>query len=184
MSKTITKTYDCCLDLCVNLKRSFFGVLEFKQMCYNVSGKTGLFICDWRHGEYLGHKIVTVIVCSVRCVQFFVQLINSGINERLFIECNWEQLCSNYSHNYSNFNFETDSDDSDDLSDHEQQVDGLFQEQLRQSFCFTELRLYNFKYGRLYFNCRKTFKMSLNQNYTLFLRFLLICSSYCNTTFC
>ena len=83
------KTYDCYLDLCVNLKRSLFGVLEFKHMCYNVSGKKkGLFICDWHHGAYLGHKIVTVIVCCVRYVQFFVQLINSGINEQLFIECN------------------------------------------------------------------------------------------------
>ena len=33
------KTYDCYLDLCVNLKRSLFGVLKFKHMYYNVSGK-------------------------------------------------------------------------------------------------------------------------------------------------
>ena len=35
--------------------------VDFKQKCYEVSGKRDLFICDWHTSEYLGHKIITLL---------------------------------------------------------------------------------------------------------------------------
>ena len=47
------------------------------------------------------------------CIKFFTHLINfAGINERIFIEFNQEQLRENYSNTYSGFYFETYSEDS------------------------------------------------------------------------
>ena len=40
-----------------------------------------------------------------------------------------------------------------------EEVDGLYYNQLRQSFCFTELKAYKFSCTRLCMNCRKIFKI-------------------------
>lgn len=52
----------------------------------------------------------------MRCVAFYVTLINSGVNVQLLIECNQEQLCGNYTHAHDFFL--EDGSDSDDLSDY------------------------------------------------------------------
>lgn len=130
-------------------------------------GKKGqLFICNLRENEYLGRNIVTAIVCCVRCVAFYVTLINSGVNVQLLIECNQEQLCGNYTHAHDFFL--EDGSDSDDLSDYDQHR--LFKQQLCQSFCFTELRMYNFKYHRLCYMLGNLLKLSLNESYIKFPR--------------
>ena len=96
-----------------------------------------------------------------------------GINERIFIECNRKQLRGNYSNTYSDFYFETDSEDSD-LSDYDYEVNRLFQNQFHQSFCFTELRLYNFILSIIVYvlTVGKLLKWFLNQNYIFFKLFV------------
>ena len=103
-------------------------------------------------------KIVAIVVCCLSCVKFLVNLFGvAGMKERIFIECHREHLRSNYSNSYNEFYF-SDNDDTD-FSDNDQENEKLISNQFRHSFCFTELRLYNFKYTRLCCNCRKTFEM-------------------------
>ena len=102
----------------------------------------------------------------MRCVTLYVTLINSGVNVQLFVECNREQFRGNYTHAYDFFL--EDGSDSDDLSDYDQH--GLFKQQLCQSFCFTELRMYNFKYDHLCYMLGKLLKSSLNENFIKFPR--------------
>ena len=92
-------------------------------------------------------------------MKFLVNLFGvAGMKERIFIECNCEHLCSYYSNSYNEFYFNSDGEDTD-FSDNDQQNEELVTNQFRHSFCFTELRLYYFKYTRLCCNCRKTFKV-------------------------
>ena len=91
-------------------------------------------------------------------MKFLVNLFGvAGMKERIFIECHREHLRSNYSNSYNEFYF-SDNDDTD-FFDNNQENEKLISNQFRHSFCFTELRLYNFKYTRLCCNCRKTFEM-------------------------
>ena len=115
-------------------------------------------ISEARDSEYLGKKIVTIVVCCLSCVKFLVNLFDvTGMKEKIFIECHRKHLRSNSSNSYNEFYF-SDSDDTD-FSDNDQENEELITNQFRHSFCFTELRLYNFQYTRLCCNCRKTFKM-------------------------
>ena len=96
-------------------------------------------------------------------MKFLVNLFDvAGMKGRIFIECYPEHLRSNYSNSYNEFYF-SDSDDTD-FSDNDQENEELITNQFRNSFCFTELRLYSFQYNRLCCNCRKTFKMVFEPN--------------------
>ena len=111
-----------------------------------------------RDSEHLGKKVVTIVVYCLSCVKFLVNLFGvAGMKERIFIVCYRKHLHSNYSNIYNEFYF-SDSDDTD-FSDNDQENEELITNQFRYSFCFRELRLYNFKYTCLCCNCRKTFKM-------------------------
>ena len=90
-------------------------------------------------------------------MKFLVNLFGvAGMKERTFIECHNEHLPSNDSNTYNELYF---SDSDIDFSDNDQESKELITNQFWHSFCFTELRLYNFKYTRLCCNCRKTLKM-------------------------
>ena len=128
-------------------------------MCYYVCEKwKDVFICEVGDSVHFGKKKFTIIVCCLSYVKFLVNLFDvAGMKERIFIECHREHLRSNYSNSYNEFYF-PDSDDTD-FSDNDHENEDLITNQLRHSFCFTELRLYNLKYTRLCCNCRKIFKM-------------------------
>ena len=89
---------------------------------------------------HLGFKILTTVACCLSCVNSFVQLLDAGMKEKVFIQCNREQLRSNYSNSYNNFYFYSDSKDSH-LSCFDEEIEELVKNQFGQSFCFTELRL-------------------------------------------
>ena len=101
-------------------------------------------------------KMVAIVVCCLSCVTFLVNLLDAaGIKEIIFIECHCKHF--HYSKSYNEFYF-SDSDDNG-FSENDQKNEEFIISQLQHSFCFTELRLYNFKYTRLSCNCRKTFEM-------------------------
>ena len=97
----------------------------------------------------VGFKILTTVVCCLSCVNSFVQLLDAGMKEKFFIQCNREELRSNCSDSYNNFYFYSDSEDNH-LSGFDEEIEELVKNQFRQSFCFTELRLYHFKYNCLF----------------------------------
>ena len=41
------------VEVTFNLKMCLIGHVDFKQKCYEVSGKREIFICDWCTSEYL-----------------------------------------------------------------------------------------------------------------------------------
>ena len=64
-------------------------------------------------GSILVEKLLQLLF-TVSCVKFLVNLFGvAGMKERIFIECNREHLRSNYSNSYNDFNFYSDSDDTD-----------------------------------------------------------------------
>ena len=73
---------------------------------------------------------------------------NGGIENRILIECNRTDLRDNY--------YVSDTD-SDSIAEFEE-VDGLYHNQLRQFFCFTELKAYKFSYTCRCMNCRRIFR--------------------------
>ena len=100
---------------------------------------------------------VEIRVCCFICVNYMACLINGrGIENRILIECGRTDLRDNYAIPFTN-DYLSDTDDSNSIAKFEE-VDGLYYNQLRQSFCFTELKAYKFSYTRLCMNCRKTFK--------------------------
>ena len=117
--KKTKKTCDCFLDLCIGID---------------------VFICETGDNVHLGFKILTTVACCLSCVNSFVQLLDAGMKEKVFIQCNREQLRSNYSNSYNNFYFYSDSKDSH-LSCFDEEIEELVKNQFQQSFCFTELRL-------------------------------------------
>ena len=81
---------------------------------------------------------------------------NGGIENRILIDCNRTDLRDNYAIPFTN-GYVSDTD-SDSIAKFEE-VDGLYYNQLHQSFCFTEFKAYKFLYTRLCMNCRKIFKI-------------------------
>ena len=69
---------------------------------------------------------------------------DGGIENRLLIECSRTDLSDNYVKVFTN-NYLTDTDSEDSITEFEE-VYGLYYSQLRQSFCFTELKAYKFSY--------------------------------------
>ena len=96
-------------------------------------------------------------VCCFNCVNYMVCRINNGgIENRILIDCNRTDLRDNYAIPFTD---DGGSDtDSDSIAEFEE-VDGLYYNQLRQTFCFTELKAYKFLYTRLCKNCEKIFKI-------------------------
>ena len=129
-------------------------------MCYDVGEKINdVFICEARGSEHLDKTIVTIVVCCLSCVKFLVNLFDvAGMKERTFTDCYREHLRSSYSNSYNDFYFHPDNHDAD-FSDNDQESEELITNQFWNLYCFTELRLYNFKYTRLCCNCRKTLKV-------------------------
>ena len=84
-------------------------------------------------------------------------LINDGgIDNRFLIECSRNNLRDNYAIAFTE-NYLTDTDSEDSITEFEE-VDGLYYNQLDQSFCFTELKAYKFLYTHSCVNCRKIFE--------------------------
>ena len=54
-------------------------------------------------------------------------------------------------------NYLTDTDSEDSITEFEEVMDGLYYNQLRQSFCFTELKAYKFSYTSLCIKLQKDF---------------------------
>ena len=77
---------------------------------------------------------------------------NGGIENRILIDCTRTDLRDNYAIPFTD-NYVSNTD-IDSIADFEE-VDGLYYNQLRESFCFTELKAYKFSYTRLCINCRK-----------------------------
>ena len=113
------------LDLCVSLNYSLFDYHNFRWMCYDVWEKRkDVLISEARDSEYLGKKIVTIVVCCLSCVKFLVNLFDvTGMKEKIFIECHRKHLHSNSSNSYNEFYF-SDSDDTD-FSDNDQENEEL-----------------------------------------------------------
>ena len=81
---------------------------------------------------------------------------NGGIENRILIECNRTDSRDSYAISFTyHYVGDTDSDSIAEFKD----VDGLYYNQLRQYFCFTELKAYKFSYTRFCVNCRKIFKI-------------------------
>ena len=86
-----------------------------------------------------------------------ISLINEGgVENRFLIESNRIDLRDNYAIPFT-ADYISDTDDDDSIAEFEE-VDGLYYNELRQSFRFTELKAYKFLYTRLCVNCRKIFK--------------------------
>ena len=81
---------------------------------------------------------------------------NGGIENQILIECSRTDLHDNYAIPFTD-NHLSDTD-SDSIAEFEE-VDGLYCNQLCQSFCFTELKACKFSYTCLCINCRKIFKI-------------------------
>ena len=91
-------------------------------------------------------------------------LINSGGTENwILIECNRTDLRDNYAIPFTD-DYISDTDYSESIVEFEE-ADGLYYNQLHQSFCFTELKAYTFSCKRLFLNCRKIFKMFILKKY-------------------
>ena len=86
-----------------------------------------------------------------------VCLINNGsIESRILFDCNKTDSHDNYAKAFID-DYVSDTD-SDSIAEFEE-VDGLYYNQLRHSFCFTELKAYKFLYPSHCMNCRKIFKI-------------------------
>ena len=102
-------------------------------------------------------KEIEIRVCCFNCVNYMVCFIDDeGIENRILIECNRTDLRDNYVIPFTD-NYISDTD-SDSIAEFEE-VDRLYLNQLRQSFCFAELKAYKFSYTRLCINFRKIFKI-------------------------
>ena len=109
--------------------------------------RKGILICEARDSEHLGKKIVTIVACSLSCVKFLVNLFGVAGMKEFLMTVIANILRSNYSNSYNKFYF-SDSDGTD-FSDNDQENKEIITNQFRHSFCFTELRLYSFKYSHL-----------------------------------
>ena len=100
---------------------------------------------------------IEIRVCCFNFVNYMVCLINNGgIESRILIECNRTDLRDSYA---IPFTYDYISDTESDSIAEFKEVDGFYYNQLRRSFCFTELKAYKFSYTRLCVNCRKIFKI-------------------------
>ena len=98
-----------------------------------------------------------------------VCLINDGgIENRILIDCDRTDLRDNYAIPFTD-DYVSDTDDSDSIAEFEE-VDGLYYNQLHQSFCFTELKAYKFSYTRFFMNCRKIFKIFILRKLHIIIR--------------
>ena len=98
---------------------------------------------------------IEIRVCCFNCVNYMVCLINNGgIENRILIECNRTDLPDNYAIPITG---DYVSDTGNDFIVEFEEFDGLYYNQLRQPFCFTELKAYKFSYTRLCINCKKIF---------------------------
>ena len=110
-----------------------------------------MVLCDWIEKEKLKSEFVVSIVLIMFCLTN-----NGGIENRILIDCNRTDLCDNYAIPFID-DYVSDTD-SNSIAEFEE-VDGFYYSQLRQSFCFTELKAYKFPNTRLCMNCRKIFKI-------------------------
>ena len=98
-----------------------------------------------------------------------VCLINDGgIENRILIDCDRTDLRDNYAIPFTD-DYVSDTDNSDSIAEFEE-VDGLYYNQLHQSFCFTELKAYKFSYTRFCMNCRKIFKIFILRKLHIIIR--------------
>ena len=107
-------------------------------------------------------------VCCFNCVNYMVCLINNGgIENRILIECNRTDLHDSYAIPFT-YDYISDTD-CDSIAEF-WEVDGLYYNQLGQSFCFTKLKAYKFSYTRLWVNCRKIFKIFIQKKLHVIIR--------------
>ena len=92
---------------------------------------------------------------------------NGGTENRILTDYRRTDLRHNYTIPFTD-DFVSDTD-SDSIAAFEE-VDGLYYNQLRQSFCFTELKAYKFSYTRLCMNCRKIFKIFILKKLHIIIR--------------
>ena len=118
------------------------------------------FILDLKLFDGIGlkkKKKIQIRVCYFNCFNYMVCLINNeGIENRILIDCNRTDLRDNYVIRFTD-DYVSDTD-SESIAEFEE-VDGLYFYQLRQSFCFTELKAYKISCTRLCINCRKILKI-------------------------
>ena len=161
MIRKIIKTCDCFLDVCFTISVENTNRYILGQKCVFHSGSKP-FLCDWIE------KKIEIRVCCFNCVNYMVCLINNGgIENRTLIECNRTDLRGNYAILFTD-DYISDTD-SDTIAEFEE-VDGLYYNQLRWSFCFTELKAYKFLYTRLCVNCRKIFKIFIMKKLHVIIR--------------
>ena len=152
MIRKVIKTCDCFFDICltISIENTNRYILGQKRVFHS-----GIkhFLCDWIEKQ----NKIEIKVCCFNGVNYMVRLINGGgIENRILIDCNRTDLRDNYAIPFTD-NYVCDTD-SDSIAEFEE-VDGLYYNQLHQSFCFTELKAYKFSYTRLCMNCRKIFKI-------------------------
>ena len=95
---------------------------------------------------------------------------NGGIENRILIDSNITDLCDNYATPFTD-DYVSDTD-CDSIAEFEG-VDGLYYNQLHQSFCFTELKGYKFSYMGLCMNCRKIFKIFILKKLHVITRWMI-----------
>ena len=161
MIRKIIKTCDCFLDVCFTISVENTNRYILGQKCVFHSGSKP-FLCDWIE------KKIEIRVCCFNCVNYMVCLINNGgIENRILIECNRTDLRGNYAILFTD-DYISDTD-SDTIAEFEE-GDGLYYNQLRWSFCFTELKAYKFSYTRLCVNYRKIFKIFIMKKLHVIIR--------------
>ena len=161
MIRKIIKTCDCFLDVCFTISVENTNRYILGQKCVFHSGSKP-FLCDWIE------KKIEIRVCCFNCVNYMVCLINNGgIENRILIECNRTDLRGNYAILFTD-DYISDTD-NDTIAEFEE-VDGLYYNKLRWSFCFTELKAAKFSYTRLCVNCRKIFKIFIMKKLHVIIR--------------
>ena len=161
MIRKIIKTCDCFLDVCFTISVENTNRYILGQKCVFHYGSKP-FSCDWIE------KKIEIRVCCSNCVNYMVCLINNGgIENRILIECNRTDLRGNYAILFTD-DYISDTD-SDTIAEFEE-VDGLYYNNLRWSFCFTELKASKFSYTRLCVNCRKIFKIFIMKKLHVIIR--------------
>ena len=94
---------------------------------------------------------------------------NGGIEDWILTDCNRTDLRDNYAIPFTD-DYVSDTD-SDSIAEFEE-VDGLYHNQLRQFFCFTELKAYKFSYTCRCMNCRRIFKFFILKKLHVIMRWL------------
>ena len=165
MIRKIIKTCDYFLDVCLTISIESTNRYILVQKCVFHSGIKH-FLCDWiKIKKKKKKKKIEIRVCCFNCVNYMVCLTNNGsIENRILIDCNRTDLRDNYAIPFTD-DYASDTDESDSIAEFEE-VDGLYYNQLRQYFCFTEL----FSYTCLCMSCRKIFKIFIRKKLQVIIR--------------